>query len=297
MDQMKCIKVVKCKRMKQLGIRKCKIKKNSFLDIRLEFNGVPYYKYDVKEGDVKNSNRFVRFDLKPLEMKQEIKLNDYLKPVLRKIEALNIVLEKQKSGIDTNKMNKLYLSYNNFILEYNKDTAMKKEIAYKDYGRPFKNGMRSISDQLPWDPYQLYYSNFFEQYAAILKKTPKKNCNTDHNKFSIKILNKREDTHMLIGLGEVDSNFEEAWNCENGWGFCFMGGECLKSFFSKPFGGPCEKGDIVSLKYDSIKGSIEIYKNRESLGILTDKVDTKKDYYFFVTLHYPADRIEMVDNI
>ena len=274
--------------------------KNSFIDIIIDFDSFPNYKYEIKESDVKNSNRFVRFELIPLKAKQEIKLNDFMKPELRKVVFLS---EHQRSEIDATKMNTDYLTYKDFILELNKNYIVVNTKKYVEdvqkFAEHYKNYCRNKQDFI--DRVTLYSKNKyyfrFKGHNAVLKKIPKKNCNTNFNKFSIKIINtKLENPHITLGI--IDANFDvkSSGGRHFGYNFCCNGLAYVKNQMIKQFGEKCGIGDELSLKYDSIKGTIEIFKNWKSLGILTKEVDIKKDYYFIIILQFPEDVIEIIDN-
>ena len=59
-------------------------RKNIFIDVLFKFKYDFGYTHKVSEEEKENSRRFVRFYEKPLLVKQEIKLNDFLKKELRK---------------------------------------------------------------------------------------------------------------------------------------------------------------------------------------------------------------------
>jgi len=143
----------------------------------------------------------------------------------------------------------------------------------------------------------LKLAGFTNCHCSIpLKKITKRNCETDENKFSIKYLK----THFgYISIGLTNSNFKE-WDSKgvgNSWEFNgFSGSKYFKGKgedFLNKFPG-LEEGDIVGLKYNSIKGEIEIFINNESVGIMFDGIDINQDYLFVVTLYDLGDKIQIL---
>ena len=53
-------------------------------------------------------------------------------------------------------------------------------------------------------------------------------------------------------------------------------------------------GYVVSLKFNSIKGEIEIYINDESKGVLFNKIDVKQDYRFVISLSDIGDKVQIL---
>jgi len=259
----------------------------TFIDINIKFKKNPNFKYEIKEGDVKSSDRYIRFISFPFRFKQEIKLNDYLKPELRKA----VILINKKSELDDSNINLFKLSYSNFKL-------------------------RKISGD--------------GAISIPLKKVPKKNCNSDFNKFSIKIISNYFGSDIVIGLmHDINSDFSIG-HCvglsENEWGYIHSCGvwsqgdtfnflnkykdgvrvACKCNIFEKTEYtnddkkfremNECKEGDVVSCKYDSVKGNIEVFKNGTSIGLMARNIDTSLNYLFAVSLIQKGDCIKMVDN-
>ena len=241
------------------------IKKNYLLDLKITFKIDPYFKYDLKEVDVENSTKFVNFEKRPLQWKQEIKLNDYLKCELEKV----VILINRKSEIDVSKIDTETLKYRIFILT-----------------------------NIGGDHYCSYQKDYSSE-MAILKKIPKKNCNTDFNKFSIKIIH--TDDYRLresIKLGLTDVAFDPRKR-KNSYNDRIYNNEgVLMAFYLSlgTFGIKSGNGDIISLKYNSIKGDVSIFKNGKLYNTLKNIIDIKKDYHFFVELSCLGDCVEIVDN-
>jgi len=242
--------------------------KNSFIDIKIEFWANPYFKYDVKERDVRNSNRFVRFDLKPLEMKQEIKLNDYLKQVLSAFYRFEV---------DEKSVDAINIKYNKYdrTLEYiGKDGLMP---------------------------------------TILFKNQIKKNCNDDQNKITIKLI--KCLMIVFIGIKKFDSThlYTDSIGGYDSYGFnSFLGGKskehelwnhyvtyetlsCTSGPWPLYYNKIPNKNDTIGLKYDTIKGSLEIFINNISQGIMYDNIDTSQKYLFGITLHNVGDKIQIIE--
>lgn len=228
-------------------------------------------------------NQKSEVDILKIEINELNYENFIFKKELEKAE--DSVLMNQKSDIDISKIDTKVLKYENFILTNIRDEEL--------------------------NPHKVEESSCM----AILKKIPKKNCDTNYNKFSIKcIYCGRRNYGMsggVINLGLMDANFDLKNRANNiyGWryscdGYAWGIGVRLDDFVSEKSVEKWEsegvekfKGDIFSLKYDSIKGNISIFKNFIFLGFVAKDLDIKKDYYFFVELENEYGTIEMVDNI
>jgi len=139
----------------------------------------------------------------------------------------------------------------------------------------------------------------YSHSSTALKKISKKNCDTNENKFSIKIL-KTKDSSINIGL--TDSNFDYLssnyiGSNSHSWDFYCCNGRKYHNGVGIKFGTDrCEINDVISLKYDSKKGEIEIFKNNVSLGIMFNGLDTSKDYNFGIGLYDINDEIQIIQN-
>jgi hypothetical protein len=143
--------------------------------------------------------------------------------------------------------------------------------------------------------------------SVPLQKISKKNCDTDANKFSFKIIN---TSYNYIFIGLVDSNFNFSSNIHigqnsNSWGFHCSNGHKYHNgnqIYYQGYGynnnysynAFSTTNDIVGLKYNSKIGTIEIFKNETSLGIIFNNIDTTKDYFFGVSLCYINDSIQII---
>jgi hypothetical protein len=133
--------------------------------------------------------------------------------------------------------------------------------------------------------------------SSPIKKISKKNCDTDENKFSIKIINTITKT-MFIGISDSTKKFPSNYFLGEqpySWGYYFSNGNKYNNKISSPFSTTtCNTNDIVSLKYNSKIGTIEIFKNGISLGIMFDNIDTSIDYFFAVSLCRIDDTIQLI---
>jgi len=135
-----------------------------------------------------------------------------------------------------------------------------------------------------------------------LKKISKKNCDSEENVFSIKIL-KTYCGFITIALSDFDYKF---WSKENkGCSWEFSCGTGLKHFYGSGINNEkkedflnfigVKEGDVASLKYNSIKGEISIFINYEFKGIMFDGIDINKDYRFTITLINNGDKIQLIE--
>jgi len=244
--------------IKKQKINKQKIK-NSFIDFNIIFKFDYWYIHKVNEEQIENVNRFIRFYNKPLCQKEEILLNDYLKKELRRF----IFLQKlERLKLDVNSMDVNYFKY------YEKENILEK------IGRDFNCSSTS------------------------LKRLTKKKCDTDENKFSIKILEINYG-YIIIGLSTLNFDFKKL-NCigwGNSWGFnCYNGmkrcGDGEWGSFTY-FNG--KVGDIIGIKYNSLKGELELFINNQSKGVMFHGFDINKNYRFCVTLCDVGNKIKIIE--
>ena len=136
-------------------------------------------------------------------------------------------------------------------------------------------------------------------FTIPIKKFSKKNCETNENKFSIKIL-KTSHCYIRIGLATLEFNFKDFnhWIGDDfyGWGFNCRNGTKMFNLTTEDFINNFEGkiGYVVSLKFNSIKGEIEIYINDESKGVLFNKIDVKQDYRFVISLSDIGDKVQIL---
>jgi len=223
---------------KKQKIKKQKIK-NSFIDLKIIFKFDYWYIHSLSEEQIENIHRFIRFYNKPLCQKEEILLNDYLKKELRKVIELKKIEERLKLVVDSEDVN--YLEY------YEKENILEK-IGYK----------RGSS-------------------TASLKRITKKNCDTDENKFSIKIL-KTTSITIQIGLRTIPNKSNTSY-----W----------KIFYYTGF--DAKEGSIIRYKYDSKKGYIEGSINNELKKMKPDILNFENDYMFSVSLFNIGDKIQIIE--
>ena len=237
--------------------------KKSFVDFKIQFYFNLGYKHHVSSSEIKNISKYeYTFEEKTLNQKQEIKLNNFLKELLN---CFKINLIKEGLKIDINLINKKKLEFNEN-----------------------ENSLKKIEKDFCW-------------ISAPLKKISKKNNNSNENKFSIKILN-TQDGDIMIGLTNFNFNFKEKFNVIgkdlNSWGF-FLN-DCTKWFnnkgedFLKDFE-DVKYGDIFGLKFNSIKGEIEIFINGESKGIMFNNLDINKNYKFAISLIDNGDKVQIIE--
>jgi len=236
--------------------------KTSFIDFKIQFYFNLGYNHHVSSSEIENIKKYeFTFNDKTLNQKQEIKLNNFL---IKLLNCFKIYLMKEGLKIDVKLMNKNELKYN------------EKE-----------NTLKRIS------------FNYCKFFSATLKKISKKNCNSNENKFLIKIL-KTNDADIFIGLTNLNFNFKENNDVfgdgKNSWGFwCHNGNKLFNNRgedFLKGYKG--KNGDIIGLKYNSIKGNIEIFINNESKGIMFNDININQDYRFGITLYHFRDKIQIL---
>ena len=239
--------------------------KTSFIDFKIQFYFNLGYNHHVSSSEIENIKKYeFTFNDKTLNQKQEIKLNNFL---IKLLNCFKIDLIKEGLKIDIETMEVDEVKYDE------KENTLEK--------------IRNTDDSL-----------------VILNKISKKNCNSNKNKFSIKILNTKYG-FLIIGISNLKFDYkEQSWKGKNleTWGFkCYnesntqqlekdkyLSNDLLKDFKGK-------NGDIISLKYNSIKGEIEIFINNESKGLITNKVDIKQDYRFVITMYSIGDKIHAFD--
>ena len=248
--------------IKRQKINKAKIK-NSFIDVILIFKFDFWYIHSISEKKIENVNRVVRFENKPLHQKEEILLNDYLKRELRKVVDL-LKLERLKIDIDV-----FFMKF----LEYNE----KENILTK----------KKFNDENDDD------ESCCLCCTVTSKRLTKKNCDTDENKFSIKILNTKQGE---IGIGLRRSVF----NIDNVNHWCYLCGFKLTSSGknSKEKCYPTIKvkiGDIISLIYNSKKGELKLKINDSIMLFSFSGLSIKEDYKFELTLYNRGDKIQIIE--
>jgi len=237
-------------------IKKAKIK-NSFIDVILIFKYDFWYVHKINEEQIKNVNRFVRFENKSLCQKEEILLNDYLKKELRK----NVELwkaERLKIDITIDDKN---------LLVYDKINNL---VGFKKFNE--------IDDDY-----------IFRSCTITSKRLTKKICDENENRFSIYIVHTKRG---LLRIGLVESNFINFW-CY----YCGCMTTCrYKSYHieSLPFN-KIKAGDIISLTYCSKKGTIKLEINGTITGTCFTGLNVKEDYRFVLTLFNEGDTIEIIE--
>jgi hypothetical protein len=209
-----------------------KIKKQIFEGEKIN----PEIKLFFSEKELEDDKKLSEYDIKPnseiliknleIDFEKKKKIDKIIENL--KTEANNFKINE----IDTSKINTQQLNYDNFIL---------KKI-YQDY---------------KW-------------YTAPLKKITKKNCYTDENKFSFKIINSLND-YIFIGLADSNFNFLQSNHIGQNlfiYGYCCDGNKYHNSVIGGfcSFSSSCTVNDIVGLEYNSKIGSIEIFKNGNSLS-------------------------------
>ena len=247
--------------IKKQKINKIKIK-NSFIDLNIIFKFDYWYIHTISEEQIENTNRFIRFYDKSLLQKEEILLNDYLKKELRKIVALK--KEKERLKIDTDLIP-------GYITKYDEKENTLEKIDIGAFNFPT---------------------------VVPLKRLTKKNNDSNENKFSIKILQINRG-HIIIGLTTLNCTFKKL-NCigwKNSWGFnCYNGmkrRDNEKCDLFTNFHG--KVGDIIGIKYDSLKGEIELFINNQSKGVMFSGLDINQNYRFGVTLLDAEDKIKIIE--
>jgi len=201
---------------------------------------------------------------------------------------------------------------NRFVRFYNKSLCQKEEILLNDY---LKNELRKIvalkKERLKidvdlMDEYQLKYDekeNTLEKillgcgFSASLKRLPKKNCETNENKFSIKIL-KTKFGYIKIGLTTLNVNhiFGNSLCWDNGLCFdCNDGMYMHKNKWMQFIWFNAKDGDVIGIKYNSKEGEIELFINNKSKGILCKDLNVNEDYRFAVKLIDVCDKIQIIE--
>jgi len=234
--------------------------KTSFIDFKIKFYYNLFYKHHVSTTKIENIKKYeYTFENKTLNQKQEIKLNNFL---IRLLNCFKIDLNKECPKIDAELMNEKFFKYN-------------------EKG----NILEKINDN----------HNFF---SVPLKKISKKNCNSDENKFSIKILNTKFG-EVIVGLTDLNVNFKNNYwigKDSKSWGFdCANGMKWFVMEFEHFFKGfKAKKGDVIGLKFNSIYGEIEIFINGKSKGIMFDTIDISKNYRFAISLCGFGDKVKII---
>jgi len=234
--------------------------KTSFIDFKIKFYFNLGYNHHVSSSEIKNIKKYeYTFEEKTTNQKQEIKLNNFL---IKLLNCFKIDLIKESLKIDVDLMNEKFLKYNEN-----------------------ENTLERIGNKY-------YY------FPVPLKKISKKNCNSNENKFSIKILN---TDYGSIRIGITNSNFNFKinnflGNDSNYWLFyCCNGAKFFNGkleYILNKFNG--KKGDVIGFKFNSIKGEIELFINNESKGIIFKNLNINENYRFVILMWSKGDKVQII---
>jgi len=266
--------------------------KNSFIDLKIEFKGSPLHKDEIKVEEIVYCSRFISFEEKPHKVKQEIRLNDFLKICLRKRDAMKKLL----LGIDVSKMNKEELKYNE------NEFTLEKIGRNSAYGAPLKR-LAKFNCDTDENLFSIKILKSFTNWIII-------GIGTDTHSF-IKYCFKNEMKKFAFSpIVELVLTQIALWrklppefnyplmigiNCHNTPSERSTG---VWKWYNKVLFERDDinirKGDIIGLKYDSKKGMLSLYHNGLYTGITYTNIDTSFQYFFTVTLYDVGDKIEIV---
>ena len=134
-------------------------------------------------------------------------------------------------------------------------------------------------------------------YTVPINKISKRNCDSDYNEFTIKLINSKFCS-IMIGITNLHFDFKKAnhfiGDDESSIGFNCCSGDKWFLHESESFSNGAQNGDEVGLKYNSIKGEIEIFINGETKGIMVDHININDDYRFAVSISFIGDKIQII---
>ena len=201
-----------------------------------------------------------------------------------KDEKLEKLFVKDTDLFKTEEEKRELLEQKNQRLKIDIDKQFLKHLKYKEKKNVLK--MKKFSDDND-------DAGIICACTAISKRLTKKNCDTDENKFSIKIL-KTKNGIIRLGLRRLVYD-KDTPNAR----FYLLGLETTvnpKYYLEMTYPHDrVRKGDIISLIYNSKKGVFKLKKNKEFMFISFEGLNIKEDYKFVITLYNEGDKIKIIE--
>jgi hypothetical protein len=225
----------------------------------------------------------------------------------KKIKIFNKVLilisgkkKKKKKMKQTTKSKKLNFD---LIIKFSKQQKQTENIQHNQVIKYLKTSFRNNEEnniKLDYDEKQIKNFEYNISNDTLkklnsgwvsmsLKKKIRKNCDSIKNKFSIKIIN-TTNCSLIIGLSEKNflKKFDLVGGNKTSWGLnCLYGSKIVQWKQSDVFNlNKICVNDVFSIKFDSIMGRLEAFKNNKYLGVFQEGIDVKKEYEFVISVYW-----------